>query len=187
VVIYQPDIAGNGIQAQFITPLQTPTRHAGQPFDLTHAISRLGVSSRGIDDSMSPMHSGMLSGYNQVSSYIMPMGIHPAYLQSAQQLQLGGFTTLPSAFVYSPQDALPQIGFNSPQELRHCNDFSPLQNRDARRQPRTTTQSRNRGHANNANNHHNHVDIDRIRAGSDVRTTVGQLQSLQSNPDGSNI
>jgi hypothetical protein len=141
-------------------------------------MGNISMGSRNTADSFSPIQTGTITPFGQITSgFVMPMGVYTpsqsAYFHGTQMM--GGFSTLPPAgFTYSPGTVIPRMDYGPPQDLRFGGDFSPLSGRDGYRRQQITrgTPGRNRQNTNAANNHHNHVDIGRIANGSDVRTTV---------------
>ena len=74
------------------------------------------------------------------------------------------------------------FGFSDQQSPGQSRDVGPYNRQISRHQYASRVHSsRDRHNSNQANNHHNQVDVNRIRQGTDVRTTVGFtcLQTLQ--------
>lgn len=189
--LHEPDVVGHALQPRFQAPSQTPTRHSGDPFDMANVMGNLSIGGRGMHEGFSPMHPAALPGFVHASpGFVVPMSMYgqpqPNYIHGSQ-LSMGGFASFsPGGYSYSPQ-GVPGMTYGSPQDVRHFHgNFSPSPARDGHtnrrhhQQYKALTPGRYRSHNSSPghmNHHHNHVDVDRIRAGSDVRTTVSSPNS----------
>lgn len=188
---YEPDVVGHTLQPRFQPPSQTPTRRSGDRFDMVTAMGNLGIGGRGMHDGFSPMHSATLPGFVHASpGFVVPMSMYgqpQANYIHGSQIAMSGFAAFsPGGYSYGAHGVVPSMTLGSPQDVRHFHgSFSPSPARDGyssrrNQQYKALTPGRYRAHHHSpgkSNHHHNHVDVDRIRAGSDVRTTVSSPTS----------
>ena len=186
MALYRPDIPSmaNGSQEGIVSP----NRSAGSVQDITHDLNHLSIPPR--TSSVGPvMHGSILStpARSQIST---PFQLQPAYGMmpvvyhgvpvsppyAFDGMQPRSHTGIAPSSNYSLVSPLmsPSSSFAST-ELMTPRQFQPLNRGDGRR---NNAMRVTRNSFYNQNTHHNHVDTNRIREGTDVRTTVSSQYSL---------
>ena len=163
------------------TPLRTPASDMTSAFHSLHLVDTLANTPQSNGSVMSPGHHTLSPGgvsvhspfamypfvYRNSCSPTTPVLLDHVSLRSHSVTPIAGSFPLAGPMLRHTPATSPMVSvssdFGSPRSLQYNNRT------DARRQNATRVP---RAAYYNAAGHHNHVDVNRIREGIDVRTTV---------------
>lgn len=183
MALYRPDIPSMSLGANPHEGIVSPARTAATVSDLASDLRHLSVSSRA--HSVAPaMHNTLFSPptRSQISTPfqlqptygMMPVVYHgvpvtPPYMLDPVQSRSHNAIIPPSNYSLVSPMMSPSASFASSDYMTPRN-FQSLARADSRRNNAMRVSRTSQYY--NPNTHHNHVDVGRIREGTDVRTTV---------------